>query len=73
MYEHLKSILQERGLTKYRLAKMSHISTQDIYSLLNGKKPLYPNWKKRIAEALKVPEEELFEEEVRQFGEDKNN
>lgn len=63
MYNKLESILKERGLTKYRLAKMSKISVQDIYSILNGKKPLYPNWKKRISEALDVPEEELFEEE----------
>lgn len=62
MYEKLKSILEAKGITKYRLAKMSNISTQDMYSLLNGKKILYPNWKKRIAEALEMPEEELFEE-----------
>lgn len=62
MYEHLKAILDERGITKYRLGKMARISTQDIYSLFTGKKPLYPNWKKRISDALGVPEEELFEE-----------
>lgn len=62
MYEKLISELKKRGITKYRLAKMSNISTQDIYSLLNGKKPLYPNWKKRICDFLELPEEELFEE-----------
>ena len=52
----------ERGITRYRLSKMAKISTQDLYSALGGKKPLYPNWKKRIAQALEIPEEELFKE-----------
>ena len=60
MYENLIKLLEERGLTKYRLAKMSNISPQDLYSVLNGHKPLYPNWKKRIAEAMDIPEHLLF-------------
>lgn len=60
MYEKLIKILEERGLTKYRLAKMSNISTQDLYTVLKGHKPLYPNWRKRIAEALDIPEDFLF-------------
>ena len=62
MFEKVEALLKEKGLTKYRLAKMSKISTQDIYGILNGSKPLYPNWKKRISDALEVPEEELFED-----------
>lgn len=73
MYEKLKSVLEERGLTKYRLAKMANISTQDIYSLFSGKKILYPNWRKRISEALEIPEEDLFEEEGGNDGENTHN
>lgn len=63
MYEKLKKKLAEEGITKYRLAKMTNITPQDIYSLLHGKKPLYPNWRKRIAEALNMAEADLFEED----------
>ena len=60
MYENLIKLLEERGLTKYRLAKMSNISPQDLYTALNGYKPMYPGWRKRIAEALEIPENVLF-------------
>ena len=60
MYDRLITLLEERGITKYRLAKMSNIRPQDIYTALNGHKPLYPGWKKRIAMALDIPEELLF-------------
>lgn len=62
MYDKLNRVMLERGITRYRLSKMAKISTQDLYSALGGKKPLYPNWKKRIAQALEIPEEELFKE-----------
>lgn len=62
MYQKLKNVLEEKGISKYRLAKKSNIASPDLYSALSGKKVLYPNWKKRISEALEVPEEELFEE-----------
>lgn len=62
MYENLKNVLDEKGISMYRLAKLSNIASPDLYSALSGKKVLFPNWKKRISEALDVPEEELFEE-----------
>lgn len=62
MYEKLKNVLEEKGISMYRLAKLSRIASPDLYSALSGKKVLYPNWKKRIAESLEMPEEELFEE-----------
>lgn len=63
MYNNLRNTLKEKNITVYRLAKMSNISTQDLYTALNGKKPMYPNWKKRIAEALNTDVESLFNEE----------
>lgn len=60
MLEKLKSEMEKRGIKGYTLAKLSDIAPSDLYGALNGKKPMFPNWKKRIAEALKVDESELF-------------
>lgn len=75
MYTKLKKTLAEQGITIYRLAKLSKISTQDLYTALKGKKPMYPNWKKRIAEALNTDVESLFNEEEKggSYGESADN
>ena len=75
MYTKLKKTLAEQGITIYRLAKLSKISTQDLYTALKGKKPMYPNWKKRIAEALYTDVESLFNEEEKggSYGESADN
>ena len=75
MYTKLKKTLAEQGITIYRLAKLSKISTQDLYTALKGKKPMYPNWKKRIAEALHTDVESLFNEEEKggSYGERADN
>lgn len=65
MYKRLIEAIEERGITKYRLAKMSGITPQDLYTVLNGHKPLYNGWRKRIAEALEMDEAELFGEDDR--------
>ncbi len=62
MYEKLKEVISEKGITTNKLGQMSNIASQDLYSAFKGKKRIYPEWKKRISEALGVPEEELFEE-----------
>lgn len=62
MYEKLREVIAEKGITTNRLARMTNIASQDLYNAYSGKKRIYPNWKKRIAEVLDVPEEELFEE-----------
>lgn len=62
MYEKLKAILKEKGISVYRLSQLSKISSPDLYNVLSGKRPMYPNWKKRICDFLELPEEELFEE-----------
>ena len=60
MYEKLLKELEARNISRYELAKLSKISKPDIYNALTGKKPLYPSWRKRIAEALGMAEEDLF-------------
>ena len=62
MYEKLRAELQKRGITVYRLSFMSEIAQADLYSMLKGKKVMFPNWRKRIAAALEMPAEELFDE-----------
>ena len=62
MYTNLKKEMEKRNLTTNKLAKLSNITPQDLYAAFKGNKPMYPSWKKRIAEALEMDEKELFEE-----------
>lgn len=62
MYEKLKAVLRERNLSLNKLSFGAMISPSDLSCVLLGKKPMYPNWKKRICDFLELPEEELFEE-----------
>ena len=57
----LKSILKNKNLSAYRLAIECRIATPDMYMALNGKKPMFPKWKKAIASYLNMKEEDLFE------------
>lgn len=61
-YIKLTNVLKERGMTKFKLSKLANIAEQDIYSAFNGRKPFYPNWRKRISEVLEVSETELFDD-----------
>lgn len=63
MQTKLKTKLEELNITAYRLAKITGITTTDVYALKNGKKPAFEGWKKRISEALGIPINELFEED----------
>ena len=60
MYEKLITAIESKGISKYRLAKLTNIHPSGIYNALNGKIPFYPGWKKRISKALEIPEEDLF-------------
>lgn len=62
MYEKLKAVLKERDLSVNKLSFGAMISPSDPSTVLSGKKPMYPNWRKRICEYLQLPEEELFED-----------
>lgn len=64
MYEKLKQAAHDSGISIGKLARMSDIAASDMYSAINGNKPMYPNWRKRIANALGIDESALFEEEV---------
>ena len=60
MYQKLVEKIRQKNITTNKLAKLSNITPQDLYSALSGKKPFFPNWRKRVAEALDSTVEELF-------------
>lgn len=71
MYETLEKLLSDRNISKYALAKAAGIAPTDIYSIFKGSRPLFPNWKKRICEALEMDSAEVFPEEEDQSKTDK--
>lgn len=64
MYAKLKNKMQAEHLTINRLAKQSNITPQDLYAVFKGRKPMFPKWKERIAEALNADVKDLFNEEA---------
>ena len=60
MYQKLVEKMRQKNITTHKLAKLSNITPQDLYSALSGKKPFFPNWRKRVAEALDSTVVELF-------------
>ena len=62
MYDELKEVMKEKNISTHKLAKLSNITPQDLYSALSGKKPFFPNWRKRVAEALDSTVEEIFKD-----------
>ena len=60
MYDELKEVMKEKNISTHKLAKLSNITPQDLYAVLSGQKPFFPNWRKRVAEALDSTVEELF-------------
>lgn len=59
--EKLKAILEEMNISVYRLAKECKINVSDLYSGVNGRKVIYPKWRKAISEYLNMSEADLFE------------
>lgn len=68
-YKKLLTVIDERGISRYRLAKMANITPQDLYAVLGGKRTLFPSWRMRICKALEMSEEELF---LSEGGNDEN-
>lgn len=60
MYETLLKTINEKGISRNKLAIMSGIAAADIYGLFREHRPLFPSWKIRICDALEKTEEELF-------------
>lgn len=60
IYKNLEKALNEKGLSVLQLSYLARISQPDLSRAVNGKKPFYPSWKKRVSEVLEIPESELF-------------
>ena len=57
---YLLKILEERKISKLQLALNTKIAPSDLYSAINGHKPFYPAWRKRISKYLHINEAVLF-------------
>lgn len=62
MYEKLKAEMTRQKISGNRLSMKAFIAPSDFYNAMNGKKPFYPKWRSRIADALGVPESEIFDD-----------
>lgn len=62
-YSKLETLLYVRRISKLQLAIKIGVSSSSLYDVLNGKRQLYPNYKRKIAEFLEVDEDYLFSEE----------
>ena len=56
----IKNACIAKNITLSRMLAKANIQTGDYYQAVNGKKPFFPNWKKRISMVLEMPEAELF-------------
>lgn len=63
MYKKVIEKMKEKGISKMQCAIQMGISPSDLYNALNGVKPLYPKYRKKLSEVLNTPESELFNEE----------
>jgi len=62
MLNNLRKIRQGKNLSQLALGRKTGIAGNIISNLENGKIFPYPGWRKRIATALSVPEQDLFPE-----------
>jgi putative transcriptional regulator len=70
---NLKEIRIQKGISQQQLSFETRISPGVLSHIENGKIFAYPGWRKRIAKALKMPEEVIFpgvdRKEEANFGE----
>lgn len=62
IYPKLEKVMNEKGITRNKLSKLTGIAPTDIYCGLRGDKKLFPGWKRRIADVLEVEVDEIFED-----------
>lgn len=59
-YTALKNKIKEKNMSIREVAIKANIVPQGLYAAINGKCEFWPAWRKRVAEALEMPEAELF-------------
>lgn len=58
--QKLIQILYERRLSQAKLARLAEINQADLNAMIHGRRPAFPAWRKRIADVLDLPEEDIF-------------
>lgn len=58
----LRQERKKRGWSLVKVSMLTGISPNDVSSIERGLRYVYPGWRKRLAAAFKMPEEELFKE-----------
>ena len=59
----LRTARYDRGMSLMQLAAITLITPSDLSNIERGRVPAYPSWRRRIAGALSIPEDALFEGE----------
>lgn len=62
-YLSVRKAIEDKGISIRQIALKSEIASQDLYQALNGKKPFYPGWRKRVAAALEMSVDDLFSDQ----------
>ena len=57
---NLKKIRVEKGLSQSKLSFTTRIAPNIICNIENNRVHAYPNWRKKIAQALNVSEKEIW-------------
>lgn len=56
----LRAERQSRGWSQTRLSALTGIASPDLSAVERGAKPAYPGWRRKLAEAFGMAEEDLF-------------
>lgn len=63
MYQNnLKRTMREKNVSGFELFRRTNIAPSTISGIVNNRVIPFPGWRKRISEALDVPETEIFPE-----------
>lgn len=63
MYQEIRKKIVKKYGSLYRLAIEIGVNSPDIYAAFSGTKPMYPKYKRLIADALGENVTALFEED----------
>jgi transcriptional regulator with XRE-family HTH domain len=59
----MRRVLVDRGITQRKLAHIADVGEADVSRVLNGHAPGSPEFRRRVAAALKMRQRELFDVE----------
>lgn len=62
MQTKLKELMREKGVTGAELSRACDISPTTVSGLKNGYVPMWPSYRKKIANYFRVPETDLMED-----------